>query len=211
MKNTGKLPMQKIKHTKNELKKQKDNLKRFEQYLPNLQLKKQQLQIEIIKIHKKMEECDKEIKTLFDGIHEWADVFAEKNNLKDLIQISHIHTKTINIAGLEIPAFDKLEFHHHEYNLATSPLWIDYGLNAVKKAAALEIQKKILLRQLEIIREELRVITQRVNLFEKVKIPETHNNIRRIRIFLGDMQTASVVTGKIAKDKIERKMELANA
>ena len=33
-----------IKLTKNELKKQKDNLKQFQRYLPTLQLKKQQLQ-----------------------------------------------------------------------------------------------------------------------------------------------------------------------
>ena len=39
-----------IKLTKNELKKQKDNLKQFQRYLPTLQLKKQQLQTVIMGI-----------------------------------------------------------------------------------------------------------------------------------------------------------------
>ena len=38
-----------IKLTKNELKKQKDNLKQFQRYLPTLQLKKQQLQSVIMR------------------------------------------------------------------------------------------------------------------------------------------------------------------
>jgi V/A-type H+/Na+-transporting ATPase subunit D len=53
--------------------------------------------------------------------------------------------------------------------------------------------------------EELSITTQRVNLFEKIKIPESRENIRKINIVLGDMQTAAVVTGKIAKHKIELK------
>ena len=40
-----------------------------------------------------------------------------------------------------------------------------------------------------------------VNLFEKVKIPEAKENIRIIRIFMGDQQTAAVARSKIAKGK----------
>jgi V/A-type H+-transporting ATPase subunit D len=43
-----------------------------------------------------------------------------------------------------------------------------------------------------------------VNLFEKVKIPEAKENIRVIKIYLGDQQIAAVVRGKIAKNKIRR-------
>ncbi len=43
-----------------------------------------------------------------------------------------------------------------------------------------------------------------MNLFEKVKIPETAENIKRIRIYLGDQQTAQVVRGKISKRKLVR-------
>jgi V/A-type H+-transporting ATPase subunit D len=58
-------------------------------------------------------------------------------------------------------------------------------------------------RQDALVREELRITTQRVNLFEKVMIPQARENIKKIQICLGDMQTAAVVTGKIAKEKIQ--------
>ena len=44
-------------------------------------------------------------------------------------------------------------------------------------------------RQYALLHEELRTTSQRVNLFEKVKIPECRENIRVIRIFLGDEQS----------------------
>ncbi|MCL1857318.1 MAG: V-type ATP synthase subunit D, partial [Kiritimatiellaeota bacterium] len=47
--------MAKIKHTKTELKAQKDALSRFQKFLPMLQLKKQQLQAEIVAIRAKVE------------------------------------------------------------------------------------------------------------------------------------------------------------
>ena len=54
---------------------------------------------------------------------------------------------------------------------------------------------------------ELQVTSQRVNLFEKVKIPQAIESIRRINIFLGDQQTAAVVTGKMAKGNLLRRAE----
>jgi V/A-type H+-transporting ATPase subunit D len=46
-----------------------------------------------------------------------------------------------------------------------------------------------------------------VNLFEKVKIPETRTNIKKITVYLGDQQVAAVVRGKISKKNLERAIE----
>ncbi len=64
-------------------------------------------------------------------------------------------------------------------------------------------EEKIIKQQLRILEHELRIATQRVNLFEKIKIPECKENIRLIRIYLGDQQTNAVGRSKIAKNKIE--------
>jgi V/A-type H+-transporting ATPase subunit D len=50
-----------------------------------------------------------------------------------------------------------------------------------------------------------RIAFPKVNLFEKVMIPNTQDNIRRIRIALGDQMTAGVARAKIAKAKLEQK------
>ena len=70
---------------------------------------------------------------------------------------------------------------------------------------AAQAEVAVLQEQARLIREELTITTQRVNLFEKVKIPETKENIRVIRIYMGDQQTAAVVRGKISKKTIVEK------
>ncbi len=197
--------MAKLRLTKNELKKQKDALKRFEQFLPTLQLKKQQLQSEVLKIHRQLEDLKKEKAYTKATIYKWVDVFGEKAGIGELLKLEKIVTTTGNIAGIDIPVFEKVIFEEKGYDFLTEPLWVDYGIEALKKVQVENAKMEVLERQDELVREELRITTQRVNLFEKVMIPQTRENIRKIQIYLGDMQTAAVVTGKIAKEKIQKK------
>ena len=199
--------MQKVKLTKNELKKQKDALKRFLHYLPTLQLKKQQLQAEILKIQKAIDDVERENAKFRQGLQAWVDVFSEQMGLEGILKVKEVKTSLGNIAGIDMPVFEGVVFEEKDYDFMKYPLWVDYGLEAVKKAVELAQKHKVLEEQLMLVREELRVTTQRVNLFEKVKIPQTNENIRKIRIYLGDLQTASVVRGKIAKAKIQKKAE----
>ena len=65
-----------IKLTKNELKKQKDNLKQFERYLPTLQLKKQQLQTVIMKIRADLAQKEEERLQMIGDLDDWVAVFG---------------------------------------------------------------------------------------------------------------------------------------
>ncbi|MDD4202051.1 MAG: V-type ATP synthase subunit D [Candidatus Omnitrophica bacterium] len=197
--------MEKVKLTKNELKKQKDSLKRFTRYLPTLILKKQQLQAEAAKIQQQIEEISSQRQKAKEDVMSWVKVFAEEVGIESLVKVKSIEVLEGNIAGIDIPVFKELVFEDIEYDLFTTPLWVDDGIEAIKKQAELDVKYKILQKQLTLIQRELQVTTQRVNLFEKIKIPQSKEHIRRIKIFLGDMQTAAVVTGKIAKDKIAKK------
>lgn len=197
--------MAKLKYTKNELKRQKDDLKRFTRYLPTLILKKQQLQLEIIKAGHAIDEIEEKIKKLTISTNSWVEVFAENVGIKNFIAIEKVHTTEENIAGIDIQVFKKTDFKEREYSLISTPLWVDFGVEVVKKASSFKIQVELLKKKQSLLAEELRITAQRVNLFEKIKIPQAHENIRKINIVLGDMQTAAVVTGKIAKRKIEQK------
>jgi V/A-type H+/Na+-transporting ATPase subunit D len=201
--------MAKIKYTKNELKNQKKALKRFTRYLPTLVLKKQQLQLEIQKTTHAIEGLDGQIDQLNMSVELWAGVFADKVELRDIISVKARKKKTENIAGIDVPVFAGVEFDIKEYDLITMPLWVDYGIEAVKRMIELRFQMLLLKTKQSLLAEEMRVTTQRVNLFEKIKIPESREYIRKINITLGDMQTAAVVTGKIAKHKIEVKHAVA--
>ena len=71
----------------------------------------------------------------------------------------------------------------------------------LKESLSLRAEGKVLERQYQLLLAELTTTSQRVNLFEKVKIPECKENIRRIRIMLSDMETSAVARSKIAKKK----------
>ena len=191
-----------IKFTKNELKKQKDALKRYERYLPTLQLKKQQLQMVIRSVEQQEREKRAEQEAVRSRISAWIELFGEDAGLADLVKIGRLETETGNIAGVDIPVFKSISYEDIAYDLFASPLWVDSAVDSLKKLVAFDEELRILQKQVELLNQELRITSQRVNLFEKVKIPEAKNNIRIIRIYLGDQQTAAVVRGKIAKRKI---------
>jgi V/A-type H+/Na+-transporting ATPase subunit D len=196
--------MAKVKLTKNELKKEKDSLKRFQRYLPTLILKKQQLQMVIRQVEAKVREVESERNKLQSQLDAWIPVFGEEAGIGDLVKVQYISTDTGNIAGVDIPVFQGLEFQDILYDLFSKPLWIDRGIDMIKSIAVIDAEIETLRQQILLLGKELRITTQRVNLFEKVKIPETRENIRIIQIYLGDQQTAAVVRGKMAKKKIEK-------
>ncbi|MFH1846087.1 MAG: V-type ATP synthase subunit D [Candidatus Omnitrophota bacterium] len=196
--------MAKLKLTKNELKKQKDALKRYRQYLPTLVLKKQQLQSELVKIHNSIEELKKRRAYIKAVVYKWTDVFSEKSGIEKFLRLERLEVSSGNIAGTDVPVYEKTVFHEDEYDYTKVPLWVDYGIEALKDVMILNSKMEILQEQNDLLMEELRITTQRVNLFEKIMIPQAEANIGKIEIYLGDLETAAVVTGKIAKEKILR-------
>ena len=200
--------MAKIKLTKNEQKKQKDSLKQFTRYLPTLQLKKQQLQTVIRQSYAEIEELKVKQKEAVEGMKSWIAVYGENSSWSEERSISHlVKVKEVkktkgNIAGVEVPVFQSLVFEDVPYDLRVYPLWVDKAIVALGEIARYDALIETLKERIKLLEKELRTTTQRVNLFEKVKIPEAKENIRKIGIYLQDQQTSAVVRGKIAKKKL---------
>jgi V/A-type H+-transporting ATPase subunit D len=199
----------KIKLTKNELKVQKDALKMYRRYLPTLTLKKQQLQAEIRTIEAKAETVKKEKASLERGFNSWIAVFSERDAFPDgIITVSNIRKGKGNIAGVAIPTYEGADFSRSDYDLYETPLWVDIAANHMERAMSLDLEAEVLEEQVRLLGEELLATSQRVNLFEKVKIPETEKNIKKISIYMADQQVSAVVRSKISKRKIaERNAE----
>jgi len=198
----------KIKLTKNELKVQKDALKMYRRYLPTLTLKKQQLQSEIRIIEAKAASVRQERENLEKGFSSWIAVFSEESAFPDgIITVSNIRKGTGNIAGVTIPTFEGAVFSRGDYDLYETPLWVDIAANHMEKAMSLDLEVEVLDEQVRLLEKELLSTSQRVNLFEKVKIPETQANIKKISIYLADQQVSAVVRSKISKRKIAARDE----
>ena len=198
-----------VKLTKNELKVQKDRLKQFQRYLPTLQLKKQQLQAVVMQAAAQLEQVERQRQAAVAGLDDWVAVFAENDSfpadrrLETLIRPRSVVCGQENIAGVTVPVFQELAFEDIRYDVADYPLWVDTAAVRLREIAGLDAMAKTLRQRVTLLERELRATAQRVNLFEKVKIPEAKENIRVIGIYLGDQQTSAVVRGKIAKKKLQ--------
>ncbi len=198
--------MAKIKLTKNELKVQKDALKMYRRYLPTLTLKKQQLQTEIRGIEAKAKAVREQKEKLEQGFSDWIGVFSEKDAFPErVIKVSNIRKGMGNIAGVDIPVYEGADFEREDYDLYQTPLWVDIAANHMEKAMSLDLEMEVLEEQVKLLEKELLATTQRVNLFEKVKIPETQENIKKISIYMADQQVSAVVRSKISKRKIAQR------
>ena len=175
----------------------------YRRYLPTLTLKKQQLQAEIRGIEAKAAAVRKEKAALERDFRSWIAVFSEKDAFPEsVVTVRNIRKGFANIVGVTIPTYEGADFSRGDYDLYETPLWVDIAADNMEKAIALELEAEVLEEQVRLLEKELLATSQRVNLFEKVKIPETQENIRKISIYLADQQVNAVVRSKISKRKI---------
>jgi V/A-type H+/Na+-transporting ATPase subunit D len=193
--------LSRVRASKQELKRQRDALSRFKRYLPTLQLKKRQLQMEIRRVEAREHEADSELIAAEQGLEPWIGLLAGAAPILDHLAIAAVHRGTTNIAGIDVPVLEDLEFTRTLPDLHATPAFLDDAIAACQTLARLRMERRVLAEQRLLLANELRITSQRVNLFEKVKIPEAERAIRTIRIALGDQQAAEVVRAKIAKAK----------
>lgn len=193
----------KVKLSQGELKRQRDALRQYERYLPTLQLKKQQIQLEILSQQGAMRKARAALSRKIEAASEWSGLLAEDPGIARWLLPEQVVTARKNVAGVDLPVFERAEFETAEYDLFLAPLWLDRGLEVLREIVSLQEEIRVLETGISILHHDLRITTQRVNLFEKVKIPEAKEAIRLIKIHLGDQMTNAVGRSKIAKKKIE--------
>ena len=192
--------MAKVKLTKTELKAQKDALARYRRFLPMLQLKKSQLQAELGGMRARAEELARREDELLEGAKPWIGLLADAG-VPLPVELERVRTHAGNIAGVELPVYDGVDLRRAEVDLFATPEWVDDAAAAASSLIGVRAEREVAAEQVRLVAEELRTTSQRVNLFEKVKIPECVENIRVINVALGDEQTSSVARGKIAKGR----------
>lgn len=198
-----------IKLNKTELKTQKNLLAQLSKYLPTLQLKKQQLQAEVENSRNMAAEVEAEIGKRKKFVAKWAAMLSQKTTLDiyQLVAVEEVLTETENIAGVDVRVFKDVRFKPFEYSFFATPIWFDKAFEELRALVAEREKLKIVRERFDVLSEELRQTSIKVNLFEKRKIPECKENIKKISIFLGDQEIAAICNAKIAKDKLKRKDE----
>lgn len=196
--------MAEIKLTKNELRTQQLKLIQLQKYLPTLQLKKALLQIEVDNAKAEMEVLEKEFQKAYLALEAISPLFTEKLSfdLANFVQVKEIQKEYENIAGVEVPVFVALDFAQDYYSLFETPAWVDAVLEQIRALHICRARVKLAFEKKLALEKELREVSIRVNLFEKVLIPRASQNIKKIKVFLGDQELAAVSRSKVAKTKI---------
>ena len=196
-----------LKLTKNELRDQQQRLSLFQRYLPTLQLKKAMLQFEVNQAAQEIAKKREEFVASRLTAKSFSPLLVDQNgkDLLDYAQIVHVKKHYENVAGAEVPLFDSIVFREADYFLYDTPVWMDQALELVRELVTRREKLKIAEEKKRVLERELREVSIRVNLFEKVLIPRSQDNIKKIRIFLGDQQLSAVAQAKVAKRKIGQK------
>lgn len=200
-----------VKLTKNELRNQQVRLTQFERYLPTLQLKKAMLQVEVTLVQTEIAQLKEKMERVKQQVEEFAPFLLEKVScdLTTYADVLRLEKTYENIAGVEIPLLQQVIFREEDYFLFDTPIWTDRATKLVRELATMREQISVAQEKRRALEKELRAVSIRVNLFEKILIPRATSNIKKIKIFLGDQQLAAVAQAKVAKKKLLLKREEA--
>jgi V/A-type H+-transporting ATPase subunit D len=193
--------MAKVKKTKNELKAQREALRRYHRFLPTLELKKQQLQREVRRAEVALRQRTTQEDALLERLRRWVKLISSRPDLGAYVQIEATDLESVNVAGVTVPVLTGVRFAKPTIDYFETPAWLEDAIAALSELTGIRAEQRVLERRKELLGEELRITAQRVNLFEKVMIPRAEQNMRIIRIALGDAQTAAVARAKLAKGK----------
>jgi V/A-type H+-transporting ATPase subunit D len=200
-----------IKLTKNELRNQQVRLAQLEKYLPTLQLKKAMLQSQVYEARSELNRLKGVFNEKRTKLESYSALLSERTSIDPLkvIKVKNIVKRYENVAGVEIPTYESVEFEDFTYNLFETPPWVDAAIIGLRALAEAGIHIQVVEEEIRALEKELREVSIRVNLFEKILIPRAVANIKKIKVFLGDQQLAAVSQAKVAKEKIEAAKETA--
>ena len=196
--------------SKSSLQQQRNRLRLFQQFLPSLELKRQQLTAEYKKAAQALAEAEQGAGQASHSLTALLPILGSSSmKLSGLIRIRNIDVAEEDVLGLRLPTLRGVEFDVAEYSLLATPFWIDDLVTCLKEVITYRIRLQVYRQRVTRMQSAVRRVSQRVNLFEKVLIPNARQNIARIQIFLSDIERAAVVTSKIAKAKQARKRAAA--
>ena len=196
--------MARLNLSKTQLAKENANLTMYRRYLPSLDLKRQQLTAERNKTQARIAEIEAQIARRIEGIGGEIPMLANKDiDLKGLATLKAVKLGERNVVGQRLPSLVEIEVDVARYGYLVRPHWVDLVAERLKDVLRLRVEAQVTRHQLALLDAAVTKVTQRVNLFDKVLIPHTRANIRRIDIALGDLERSAVVNSKIAKRKTQ--------
>lgn len=199
--------MGELKFTKNALREKQEEMVQLEKYLPTLQMKKAMLQIEVNDVRMEILRLEEAFHETRLGTTHFGKLLSAPIGIKweAVAKVDQIEKTYENIAGVDVPLFQKVVFAPYTYRLFSTPPWLDAVVEGLRKMMTARAKVVVAREKRAALERELREVSIRVNLFEKKLVPEAKRAIQKIQVFLGDQALATIGRAKVAKVKIRRR------
>ncbi|MBN9672624.1 V-type ATP synthase subunit D [Roseibium aggregatum] len=194
--------MAKLALNKSSLAKQSAQLSEYKRFLPSLELKRLQIMAERAKAREEAARLDGEFQRCFDDLVAALPMLSNTQvPLEGLVVLKEAVRGTQNLSGTELPVLESVEIETKRYSLLARPHWVDPYVKGMQELLRLSLERDVARERIVRLQEAEAVISRRVNLFEKVLIPQAARNIKKIRMALADAERDAVVRAKISKRK----------
>ena len=181
---------------------ERKQLASYQRFLPSLDMKRQQLRLALKHCEQAREQCLSALEQKKQDVATAIPMLADPAiTLNQLVTITQVVMGEKRLAGVPVPTVENVDLTFTPWPLLAKPHWIDALQRALSEMVTTQLHADMYLLQIERVHVALRKVTQRVNLFDKVLIPQTQSNIKRIQIFLDDRAREAVITSKIAKKR----------
>lgn len=175
-----------------------------EKALPILKNKEMALRVELKELGTKMMQLEKEKNEVDQQLKSFQPFWEE---FPHIIVLDKLETSNKMVVGVKVPELKTLDFRMTDISWWNYPAWVPTGISIMEKTIELEIKLEIIGKQLELLNSARKKTTQKVNLYEKVQIPEYTEAILKIKRFLEDKDNISKAAQKIVKKKKERRLK----
>ncbi len=172
--------------------------------LPTIKNKEPALRLEVKKAKYLADEVVARQEELVSKLQYMSGLWVEFT--PSLITVDDVKVSQTKIAGVKIPVLKEVVFTVHDFDLFSSPFWIVDGIQILKELTTLGLEREFYLQKMRLLDRARKKTTQKVNLYEKVQIPDYETAIRKIKRFLEDEENLSKSAQKIVKKRQEEEV-----
>jgi V/A-type H+-transporting ATPase subunit D len=194
--------MARLQLNKSSLARQAALLRSYQRFLPSLDLKRQQLMGERAKARTQVATLQAQVDAFAAMVGQDLPMLANEDvSLDGIVKLTDYKLGSENVVGTRLPVLDRIEVEVAPYSAMTKPHWVDDVARLLHDMLEARLNVQVAKQRVAVLDKAVATITQRVNLFEKVLIPNAQANIKKISIYLNDEEMAGVVRSKISKRK----------
>lgn len=188
----------KFQYNKTALQNLRRQLSIREKALPTLKSKEAALRLEVRKITAEIDLLKEEYDMIVKENQNYNGFWTE---FPKIVKIKNIISEQKNIAGVRVAILNKIDFALEQISLFNMPSWIRLAISMFERLMTIQIRIEMTEARLNALAYARKKTTQKVNLYEKVQIPEYRMAIIKIKRYMEDEDNLSKSSQKIVKER----------